>query len=339
MVAIQFLKVGPLSAQETKESVTLPPINIVELPGNLPSEERARHLYPLNLIDHGGSNRDRTRLKFQSYVSEVILTWDMLNQRDDLISYTEQYSQPFITGSGEGLYIFLHGLGSHPGVWYEYLKELESSNISMWAPHILNKGNASLKKTADEILRTTTEYLAQFPQSPIIFVATSNGARIAQYCEIKLRQQQHSSIILASIAGAIGGSKRIKYRYPITDEDLYKELHYLSPHSIKLIEQAREELPSSARRTFYYYATAEDSTVVPFNASLPLIKQNERFFLLRGVNHRTIVNVLSSEVLKETELKRIEYLNINTPFVYQDLFLDKVTFPQFLGFDAYEVLN
>ena len=151
-------------------------------------------------------------------------------------------------------------------------------------------------------------YITKNKGSPICFIGTSNGSRIAMHLEQILRIKP-SKIFLSSISGVFFGTRKIYLRYLFTHPDVYQELGYACQSAKNLIIHGRQALQAGSLRKFEFYASREDSQISPFNSSLPLLGHNEKFYLLEKTNHNHII----SQVLEFQITNCIKWLKINSP--------------------------
>lgn len=201
--------------------------------------------------------------------------------------------------NAKALFVLLHALDHPPEMWSQYLKTLGSkSDIDIWVPNLPRWGNTSAQKVMKVLEKPLRKYLTQWPERRIVLIGSSNGARIGLELEIKLRNQ-HSHILLASIAGVFAGTERIWMRRIITDSDFYRECSYESDHSLLVMKQARERLAPTTNRKHLFYVADGDFFVVPLNASLLVMDHNEEYFYVKSTGHTSIVNKVKDDVLEK----------------------------------------
>ncbi|MEC7838667.1 MAG: hypothetical protein VX777_01355 [Chlamydiota bacterium] len=195
----------------------------------------------------------------------------------------------------KGLFLCIHGLQDHPSVWKYHIKLLKKLNleVEIKVPYVRFKGNCSLETAAKPILHLLLDYIKSNPGKPICILGVSNGARIADFIDLSLRDVD-VNIKISTIAGAHYGSTKMNYlnKWAVTekifDEYLRSEMQYGSHNVRDVISSMRKKI-SVGSRSYDFYATTEDYIVTPFNSSLPIINQNENYYLLHGEGHASIV--------------------------------------------------
>jgi len=278
---------------------------IIKLPDAVTDSEKAL-LYPQDKIPGYESFQEMLSLSWAGYQSE----WATIRSRHggdqaqpDLREepFWSRLTLPVFSENAKALFVFLHGLNSHPSVWEPYLSQLtESQRYDLWAPFIPEKGNIPLLDTIPDLFENLEEYLAKDAERPVVLIGASNGARVALMLECLLRNRA-GKVFVASLAGVHGGTSRIRFRYYWTHPELYSELSYGSQASERFISLARARIPEHAVRAFTFYGSPEDSQVVPVHATFPLLGHGESFFLVRGVNHRSLTGAVQEHVLLQAE--------------------------------------
>ena len=113
--------------------------------------------------------------------------------------------------NSEGLYLFVHGLQSHPHVWHDYIDQLKEKNpnVDIKAPYVTKRGNCSLEEATEPLKKMVLDYIEKHPGKPICFIGTSNGGRIIAFLSTFLRGYK-TAIKVCSIAGVFLGTSVIK---------------------------------------------------------------------------------------------------------------------------------
>lgn len=202
-----------------------------------------------------------------------------------------------------GLIVLLHGLQSSPAIWSTQLALLNQQRVDIFAPDVPEKGMCSLEDAAQPIYPLIRNYAAQNPQKRIALLGVSNGSRIATWLETHLRQDApQSAVMVSTIAGVHLGSSRMnlldKFRiarrfYPAALGD---ELKYGSPFARELLDKVIAPLPAGcAPRSYEFYATTDDLSVPDLDSSLPLLNKGERYRVIHGHSHDSIVAAVADE--------------------------------------------
>jgi hypothetical protein len=202
----------------------------------------------------------------------------------------------------QGLVVLLHGLRNSPAAWYSQLMLLKKyDQIDVLAPSIHRRGMCSLEKAAQPLLPTLLEYIEKHPTKPLCLLGVSNGSRVAAWLEIQLRKfAPQTPVKVSTIAGVHFGSSRMnlleglglaKWFYP---KELCHELKYGSEKASELLEQLSLPLPENcALRGYEFFATTEDLSVPDLDSSLPLLDKGERYCVIHGQSHDSIVSAVA----------------------------------------------
>ncbi len=203
-----------------------------------------------------------------------------------------------------GLVVLIHGLHSDPVAWYCQLGILQKyEKIDVYAPTVTKRGLCPLKEAAEPILGPLLNYIQENPGKPLCLLGHSNGTRIATRLETQLRElAPQTPIKVSTIAGVHLGSSQMdrleevglaKHFYP---EDLRHELKYGSEKAKELLNQISSDLPiGCAERDYEFFAATEDLSVPDLGSSLPRINRNERFQILHGHSHDSIVTAVAQQ--------------------------------------------
>lgn len=254
-----------------------------------------------NLIQDGRS----WILKFYHRISSIVLEFfsvitlffnrikaTIFKKKEYVVPGTQKLNWP---KTNRGLCILIHGLRAAPSDWEGHIKALKKrvSDIEIIAPYIYKKGNCSLEDAAQPVLELVKDYIKHHPENPICLMGASNGGRIAGYIDVKLRDL-NVNIKVSTIAGAHYGSKlatfvaKIPLIRKILSKDLKSELSYGS-FQVREILEAMKEKVTIGSRSYDFYATTEEYMVTPFISCLPRICQGEKYHIVYGHGHCSIV--------------------------------------------------
>ncbi len=227
------------------------------------------------------------------------------------VSLYRKYDNPKWSSTSAGLVVLVHGLKGHPSVWKKHINELEKTpNIDLYVPFVHLAGNCPLEEAATPIKDKIIDYINNHPLKPICLMGFSNGARIVISIETELRAiSPQTPIMISTVAGVYFGSIQIDR---LSKAPLFKdyfshetktELRYRSETSQKLMQKAQEE--TSANRTYEFYASTNDLAVPNIDSSLPYLNRGERFHVVHGYGHKSIVSGVADLQLKSC----IKWLN------------------------------
>lgn len=218
--------------------------------------------------------------------------------------------------NSEGLYLFVHGLQSHPHVWHDYINQLKETNpnVDIKAPYIKKRGNCSLEEATEPLKGMVLDYIDKNPGKPICFIGTSNGGRIIAFLSILLKGY-NTAIKVCSIAGVFLGTSLIGVikKWGISKilsltSVILEELDEGSDVSAKLVSEMQDPLKTGDIRSFDFFAAHKDRKVPNPLSSLPIIEKGEEHFLVVGTGHSSIVPVVKNFVLQRCEEWRLEQL-------------------------------
>jgi len=196
----------------------------------------------------------------------------------------------------KGLFLCIHGLNDHPSIWEYHIKNLKNKNlnIEIKAPYVCYSGNCSLEKAAIPILDFLINYIDINPGKPICILGVSNGARIADYIDVALRERE-VNIKISTVSGAHYGTtkmnllNKLQFATNLFDDHLKNEMCYGSENVRGIISSMRKKIEKGSR-SYDFYSTTEDYIVTPFYSALPVIHQNESHYLVHGEGHASIVS-------------------------------------------------
>ncbi len=202
------------------------------------------------------------------------------------------------------LFVLVHGLRGHPSIWKSHLSQLKTHRqIDVFVPFVPSQGDCSLEDAATPILPNIIAYTKTHPQSPICLLGVSNGSRIVTWLETELREHAPATPVkISTIAGVHFGSSVItlldqfgvgKFLF---HPAILQELAYGSQKAKELIERVQKPLSQEvAPRDYEFYTATEDLCVPNKNSSLPVLNRGERFHVIHGHGHNSIVTAIAKE--------------------------------------------
>lgn len=218
----------------------------------------------------------------------------------------ESCSKPTWSKESAGLVVLVHGLNGHPSVWKTHIKELKKHpDIDLYVPFVHRAGDCSIIDCTPPIQTKIIEYIEKNPFKPICLVGFSNGARIVTSIETDLREiSPKTTVKVTTIAGVHLGSSLVSriantgVVRNLLHPAIRTELAYQSETSLKLLKRVRQPLPVGVKRDFELYASTNDLAVPNIDSSLPHLNQGERFHVVHGYGHKSIVNGVAKDQLQ-----------------------------------------
>jgi hypothetical protein len=201
----------------------------------------------------------------------------------------------------QGLYLLIHGVNGHPSIWDRHLARLRNlePKAEIRAVHVPLKGNCSLARATEPLLEMVLNYISAHPGNPVCFIGVSNGTRIVSRLAA-LAGKTGSPIKVSTIAGPLFGSRlmdiadRLHVAQLIYDPEFIKEVKYGSACAKDLIDTMKE----SPEGTYEFYATMDDSHIVPWVSGLPYLNRQEKVTVVSGYSHNGIVDAVREEQLQ-----------------------------------------
>lgn len=249
-----------------------------------------------------------------------------LNALINSVDHSENYSS-YIEDKvedPEALCVLLHGLYGHPSAFDNYhdaFKEKYGDKITIYQPHVINYGNCSIEDATDEIAQEILNWSLKHENMPIVFIGSSNGARISAYISTILKQEcgVTNPMKVTSIAGPFFGSTLAdqpnlssfwqgiwKYtlinRTGLINEAIIDELSWNSDKAKDIIDRMRQasesqepsenqEASESQAICFDLYATTGDEVINDFTSSLPVV-HNANHFVVKDQGHNSIIGFI-----------------------------------------------
>lgn len=189
----------------------------------------------------------------------------------------------------KGLFVFVHGLHSHPSDFKDHIAQL-GDEYDVFDPFVPEKGCCTLEESAEPIYQHIKDYAQQFPDRKICLIGHSNGGRIIDYIDIRMREDcPKTPLKISTIAAAHLGSRMASLATFIWGSPHYMELSYKSHKAQETIEKVRAPLaPGVAKREYVRYATFDDH-LVPLESSLVRLDKGEKNYVTKCVGHARIV--------------------------------------------------
>lgn len=191
----------------------------------------------------------------------------------------------------EGLYVLIHGLSGHPGIWQTHLNILKKEvNKDVFVPYVPLKGNGPLEDVAGPLLTVIKDYVVKHPTKPICLIGVSNGGRICTWLETQLRTSMNP-VKVSTIAAVHFGTSRmdlVKLCYEWTgwslgyDISVVNDLCFASEKAKRILETVSQPLPKGVIREFEFFASTEDSQVPGLSSSMPKL----------GIYHKPVNHVV-----------------------------------------------
>lgn len=209
------------------------------------------------------------------------------------------------------LVVCIHGLNNNPTQFASILNEMEKqdlSDIDIYTPTVLEKGNAKLDDMVKPILAEITKWALTEGDKELVLVGISNGGRISRAIEAELtksgNQTNLKKIHFVSIVGACKGS-------------VLSTLANKAGLSFFMSKNIAEEMPTeSARieqldidwnnglkfspeivREYSFIASPHDWQVPNYNSTLMYVPhQKTRYALIQGHGHNSIVNATAQAI-------------------------------------------
>jgi predicted alpha/beta-fold hydrolase len=213
----------------------------------------------------------------------------------------------------KGLYVLLHGLNGHPGMWNGHIRALkeEEAGKDLFVPFVPQLGNCTLEEAADPILTHIESYTKQFPHNRICLIGVSNGGRIASYLEVCLRKRAPKTCVMVSaIAAVLYGAKTIdklsqyslvrRIAAFIYTPAVTEELAWGSQRARHLIDEMRKP-HMEAERAYHFFASREDLLATDFATSFPKLHKNERVIITSGYGHNGVIGAVRQQQLQECQ--------------------------------------
>jgi hypothetical protein len=240
---------------------------------------------------------------------EIVYVFTMIHGR--IFNDFSLYSNPVEwKENSQGLYVLIHGLNGHPGIWQTHVNLLKRDELDkdLFIPFVPLKGNGKLKAVVPPILATLKDYAQKNPGKPICLIGVSNGGRICTWLESQLRTEVASTPVKVSTIAAVHfGSSRMdwfKWFHEWTGWSLggytpsvVKELCFGSKKAKKILDRISQPLPNGVTRgKFEFFASTEDFHVPDFICSIPKIGDHpSKKHIVHGYAHSGIVSGVAQQ--------------------------------------------
>lgn len=203
--------------------------------------------------------------------------------------------------NASALIVFAHGLQSNPKQFTWHVDALREAvpGAALWIPKLPKLGDAPLDELVETIYVPTRRWMLANPGKPIVLIGTSNGGRIMLEVSTQLSAAPPAapnSILLVSIAGAIGGSKLLALGNTLGvtrlmfSPALRNELEWNSQCVNDLVDRAAEASKQRVVQYLFIGATAELETQLATSlAPFPILNGDQWNVLVRRMAHSGIV--------------------------------------------------
>lgn len=111
------------------------------------------------------------------------------------------------TNSPAVLVVLIHGIGGTPAAFSRYIRHVidtySNDEVQLFVPNVVNRGFCSLETASKPVFDAVQEFSVRHPNTTIMLVGHSNGARIALYVD---RRLDTKCVSVLSIAGPHEGT-------------------------------------------------------------------------------------------------------------------------------------
>lgn len=244
---------------------------------------------------------------------DLILSRMVTENQIQLLTGSE--SQPL---SKRRLVVCIHGLNNNPAQFNKIIGEMRKKDLSdtdIFAPHVVEKGNAKL----DEMVKPIFEKIVEWSTTPsdnkeLVLIGISNGGRIARAVETALALESTSNINsikkvhFISIVGACKGSSLVNFVHRIglsglsglswfISRNIAEEMATDSLRNQRLDREWTDGLSNQWTRQYTFFASPHDWQVTNYTSSLMDVdSQNVRYAIVPGHGHNSIVHAVAPVV-------------------------------------------
>ena len=198
----------------------------------------------------------------------------------------------------QGLFVLIHGLNAHPNHFDDYI-DLIGEDYDIYIPFVPQKGLCTLEEASEAIYEQVKSYALQFPDRRICLIGHSNGGRVVNYIDLRMRFEVPYCVLLAATIAALHfGSRLSTVASHFIDNIAYGELAFGSDKSKELLNALREPLPEGVVREYLRYASLDDFFISVDTAFATFYKQ-EKNFLTWGEGHGSIINCIAPHLINE----------------------------------------
>lgn len=207
----------------------------------------------------------------------------------------------------KGLVVMVHGLLAHPSCWDTHI-QLIGKEYDVFTPFVPKQGICSLEEAAEPIYQHVKRYAEKYPGKKICVMGHSNGSRVADYIEYKLRQDAPSTPVkVSTIAGVHLGSPVQGYLHWLRldrcfSTKLSEEMAYESKKAREIFENLKKPLASNvAKRDYEFYAALDDVLVPSLHSSMPTIGKGEKKIVRARVGHCYLVEEVAHQQIESAK--------------------------------------
>lgn len=235
-----------------------------------------------------------------------ILSWKVHPQ-------VRPYTTPLPSGACKPtLIVCLHGLNHTPNQFRALISEFERCNLSqvhLYVPAILNRGNAPLDKAIQPIFQQIKTWAQTSGDKELILVGISNGGRVARALDAELTKPGNLGNIrklrFISLVGACKGSSLVNFAHRchlswLMAKPIATEMPINSPRNRQLDQDffANLQHPSQLKRDYTFLASPHDWFVPDYDSALVNIPPpiTTRYSIVPGYGHDGFENSVTTAV-------------------------------------------
>lgn len=238
----------------------------------------------------------------------------------EIIPYTNIDNIPLNT---KKLIVCIHGLDSSPFQFKKIInkiEKIEDPSRAIFAPYVLQKGNATLDEMCEEIYNSIKPWTEHGQGKKLILIGFSNGARIALALEAllakeaalaKINNNNIKKIESFFIAGACQGSSRVDLAHRLglsclLSENIAKEIPTTSERNKRLKEDWEKYTKEHfIKREHTLFASSDDWVIPNIESSLPTLNHSTtRYAIVTGHGHLSILNRVTKKIAQLVTLNK-----------------------------------
>lgn len=209
------------------------------------------------------------------------------------------------------LLICIHGLNNNPSQFKKIVDEMQKrghSEIDIFIPRVLQKGNAKLDEMIKPIMKEIVKWAKTPGEKELILVGISNGGRISRAIEAEIAKSKHIANIkklqFISIVGACKGSslanfaKKMRLSWSMS-KNIAEEMPTGSIRNQQLDQDWMEGLYTGPMRKYTFIASPHDWQVTNYDSSLMEVNgHHARYAIVARHGHNSIVNAVAKTVVE-----------------------------------------
>ena len=239
-----------------------------------------------------------------------------LNKISLVLHRVEAQMEPFTQSQTPGfskkrLVVCIHGLNNNPSQFKKIIDKMqkkELSEIDIFIPRVMQKGNAKLDEMVKPILEEITKWSQTQEEKELVLVGISNGGRISRAIETELAKLEHINNIkklrLVSIVGACKGSSLVNLAHRLhlswlMSKNISEEMSTNSTRNERLNKEWMDGLSKGPTRDYTFIASPHDWQVTNYDSSLMEVNvqaAKARYAIIPSHGHNSIVNAVAHMV-------------------------------------------